>query len=97
MNKKTILETIKAHNAVFQDLGIQSMYLYGSFAHDQATRNSDIDLFYEYKNPAFSLFEQMEAQETLETLLKRRVDLVSKKALHPAMKKDIEKSAIVVF
>jgi len=48
MIKETILNYLKAHKQNFQKkYGIVTLGLYGSYARDSATKESDIDIFYE--------------------------------------------------
>ena len=44
-----IIETLKPFNPVY-------IGLFGSYARNEETENSDIDLLYEFNHPTFSLF-----------------------------------------
>ncbi len=47
MTKETILNYLKTHKQNFQKkYGIVTLGLYGSYARDSATKDSDIDIFY---------------------------------------------------
>lgn len=58
--------------------GIESMALFGSCARGTQGSDSDVDILISVKNP--SLFVLSEINILLESVLKRRVDLVSEKA-----------------
>ena len=59
-----------------QEYGVSSIGLFGSTAADQADEQSDVDIMVEFEQPIGLRF--MELAETLETLLGRRVDLVTR-------------------
>ena len=71
-------------------------YLFGSYAKNKSTNNSDIDILVEldYSYPIGLEFIQM--QFDLEKLLKRKVDLVSERAVSKYIKPiiDVEKKLI---
>ncbi|MEA2013479.1 MAG: nucleotidyltransferase domain-containing protein, partial [Verrucomicrobiota bacterium] len=47
-DKNIILEYLKKKKDVFKkEYGITELGLYGSYARDEATENSDVDIFYE--------------------------------------------------
>jgi len=54
--------------------------VFSSCVRGEEGKNSDIDIFVEFKEPV-GLFEFMDLEEYLENLLGGKVDLVSKKAL----------------
>lgn len=59
---------------------LDSIYIFGSYARDEASENSDIDLLIsggEYKG----LFEFLDIKEQFELALGKKVDLISRKAL----------------
>ena len=66
------------------------MGIFGSSARGEAKRGSDIDVLVEFKQP-IGFFEFVELENFLSKILRKKVDLVSKKALKPAIKKDILK------
>lgn len=69
--------------------------LFGSFARDQATESSDIDILVGFDRPATSK-SYFGVQFYLEDLLGRRVDLVTTKALRPRFRPYVEREAVHV-
>lgn len=62
-----------------QRFPIKRMALFGSYARDEATQNSDIDLMVEFEQRVG--WEIVDLKEELEQLLGRRVDLATLNAL----------------
>lgn len=61
---------------------VAELSLFGSILRNDFTENSDIDMLVAYLPTAQrGLFEKIQMQEELETLLHREVDLVSKQAI----------------
>lgn len=69
--------------------------LFGSFARDQATDSSDIDILVGFDGPATSK-SYFGVQFYLEDLLGRSVDLVTTKALRPRFRPYVEREAVHV-
>lgn len=97
MDRDAIIAKLKAQTAAFRALGISALYLFGSAARGEAGPDSDVDLFCDYRAGQFDLFDLMEAQEQAEAILGRRVDFLTRKGLHPALRGDIETSAVQIF
>lgn len=74
-NKTAILELAKQH-------GIKSICLFGSMARGDISDNSDVDFLVELEQGR-DLFDLGELLIDLQTLLHRKVDLVTKNGLHP--------------
>ncbi len=72
-----------------------SLVLFGSFARDQATETSDLDILVQFDGPATSK-AYFGVQFYLEDLLDRRVDLVTNKALRPEFRPYVEREAVNV-
>jgi len=70
------LGNFKKYNA--QKYGIESLALFGSFSRGEQNKESDVDVLIELDSP--SLFIYAEIQSKLESILKRKVDLVSSKS-----------------
>lgn len=70
------------------------MALFGSYARNEATEKSDIDILVEFEKPVG--FEFIDLAIELEEILHKKVDLVSKKGLKPTMLPFIEKDMIYV-
>lgn len=77
-------------------LGVQAIALFGSVARDQASRKSDIDILVKFDSKR-GFFGFIDLKNYLETLFECEVDLVTKSALHPALKKKILQEAKHVF
>ncbi|MGB3494297.1 MAG: nucleotidyltransferase family protein [Elainellaceae cyanobacterium] len=81
---------------------VAELSLFGSVLRDDFTERSDIDVLVTYLPTAQrGLFTKIEMKEELETLLRRKVDLVSKKAIAQSRnwlrRRNILDSAQVVY
>ncbi len=69
--------------------------LFGSYARDQATDESDVDILVRFEGTATSR-SYFGVQFYIEDLLDRRVDLVTEKALRPELRPFVEREALDV-
>ena len=81
--KREVFQTLSDHSNQLKKLGVRSVGLFGSFVRDEQTPESDIDLLVQF-DPHKKTFDNfMELSALLETLLQRRVELVTTEALSP--------------
>lgn len=85
-----------SHRKQLSQLGSRHLAIFGSTAKNEATKTSDIDILVDFDTKK-DLFEFIDLKFYLEDLLNCDVDLVSKKALHPALKKRILGEAKQIF
>lgn len=95
MNREKVIEQLKgAKGILFQKYPIHSLALFGSMARGDESSESDIDILVEFNQPVG--FEIVDLAEELETLLKHKIDLVSKKAIKASLWPYIEKDLMYV-
>ena len=70
-------------------LGVRSLALFGSAARDALDTASDVDILVEFEGPA-QIDPFMDLKLLLEDTLGRRVDLVTRGALKPALRARIQ-------
>ena len=83
-NKEYILSTKKSKESEISKYGIKSIGLFGSYARDEQTENSDIDILidFEPENENFDNF--MAVYDIIEKLFNnQRVEIVTKNGLSP--------------
>jgi hypothetical protein len=89
MDKEIILQLLrKEKQRLFEKCPLRRLALFGSFARAEQTDTSDVDIIADV-DPSIGLRFVTLAEE-LESLLHCKVDLVSLRAINPAMMKDIE-------
>jgi len=94
MNRQDVLTLLKKHKSFLQQrFNIQSIALAGSFARDEATHKSDVDIIVNMP-PSFQEFFNL--KYFLEEKLGRSVDLGLEKNLRTFIKKEIESEMIYV-
>ncbi len=84
--KEEVYRIARAHNAV-------KVYVFGSCARKEETPDSDIDLLVDF-NPSATLFDQVEIQDEVHALLNCKVDVVSKRGLHPYIRRRVLAEAV---
>lgn len=98
MNRDQAIARIKNAENAIRALGAKSVYLFGSTARNQAKPTSDVDIFID-KDPKKPLgfMEFFGLEELLEDALGAKVDLCTRTGLHPALRAEIEQSAIRIL
>lgn len=91
-----IKRILKEHKEELEEeFSIKEIGIFGSYVKDEQRPRSDIDILVEFKEP-IGFFKFMDLEEYLGVLFKKKVDLVSKKALKPIIGKHILKEVIYV-
>lgn len=97
MQQNTIIQTIQ--KTVESDPNkdyIQSISLFGSVLHGDATADSDVDLILELRKP-LGFFKLVEIQLNLEKKLGRQVDLVTNRSISKHFREKVLKEAKKVY
>jgi predicted nucleotidyltransferase len=87
MTRESVLQSLAAQAPQLKSLGVKNLALFGSFAHGAERDDSDVDLLAEIEPASFDAY--MDAKELLEERLHRKVDLVLRASLKPALRERI--------
>ena len=78
--------------------GATAAFLFGSTARDEATRDSDIDLFIDIEpGRKFSLLDLVGIQRLLPEQPGVEIDVTTRASLHPKLRHEIEREAMRVY
>jgi len=99
-----ILQTLKNSKAQFLDDGVEIVGVFGSFARNEQTPSSDVDIAYKLSKEKFfskyrgfkAVIKIAEIQEELSRKLKRKVDLISFENSNKELVKNIKKEIVYV-
>jgi uncharacterized protein len=98
MTREEVISTLKNHEPEIRRFKATGLYLFGSAARDELGPDSDIDLYLDYEpDRSFSFVELLDLQEFLTLSLRRKVDLMTRSSLHPALRAGIEKSSLRII
>ena len=94
LNQKDILSTIKTYKEKHaQEYGIEEIGIFGSYAKNKATQNSDVDIYVKLKRANLFLLSKIRIE--LEELLGIQTDIVQlRDRMNLSLKKHIEQEAI---
>lgn len=92
----TVAELVQAERERILEIagrhGARNVRVFGSVVHDQARADSDVDLLVDFE-PGRSLLDQTALIADLESLLGRKVDVVTEKGLYWLLRRRILKEA----
>jgi hypothetical protein len=98
MRKREAVAALIGQAEAIKALGATSLYIFGSTVRDDATPDSDIDLFIDYDRASgFSLIELVGIKQMLEDRLGMDVDITTRDSLDPMLRDKIEMSAERIF
>lgn len=91
------IKTVLHKNADFlkDTYHVEKIGVFGSVARGENTDTSDIDVLVEFSEP-IGMFKFIKLEEYLSELIGKKIDLVTKNALKPAIKEDILQEVVYV-
>ena len=97
MNRATVLNQLRAHKATMaQRFGVVDLALFGSFARDEATDASDVDILVRFDAAPMTSARYFGAQFYIEDLLGRPVDMATRQELRAEIRPYVEEDLIGV-
>lgn len=98
MLRSAVIARLKEAEAAIRARGGQALYLFGSHARDEASLDSDIDVFVDKdRSRPFGFDEFMDIYFLLRERFGEKVDYGTREGLSPALRAEIEREAIRVF
>lgn len=97
MTQHEALAILRTHADDIRRRGVTALYLYGSFAREEATESSDVDLFADVDYERFGFVPFMDLRQDLAVWLDRKVDFTTRNGLHQDLRERIAGSAVTVF
>ena len=83
MNKSDVVTRLREHQSGMAEFGVRTIGIFGSFARDEATVDSDVDVLVEFEPEQKTFDNFMNLSFFLEDILQRRVELVTTSSLSP--------------
>ncbi len=93
---KKVERILKNHEKDLHQFGVRTLAVFGSTARNEAKNSSDIDILVDFDSKR-GMFVFLDLKTYLEGILQCDVDLVTKSALHPALKDKILREARYVL
>lgn len=100
-NLEDVIDRINKNRKKLQEFGILKIGVFGSFAKNKVTENSDVDLLIEFKRGSMSFTKFVSLIDFLENLFGREVDILTPDGLRlmrsKSARKNIKNSIIYVW
>lgn len=77
--------------------GIAELAVFGSVARGEAASDSDVDLLYVFEPDARIGWNIVDLEEELSQLFGRKVDLISKRYIHPLIREEVLSTARLLY
>ena len=99
MTRAEMIAALKTTETRLRDAGVAGLYLFGSFARDEAREGSDVDVFIDKADPTHFGFQEFMASYGIvqDAIPGRDVGFTTREGLVDFYRSEIEKSAIRVF
>ncbi|MBN2284814.1 MAG: nucleotidyltransferase family protein [Tissierellales bacterium] len=91
-NSSDIMKTLNNGMSFIERFHVSKIGLFGSFARNEQTEDSDVDILVEFKEGQETFDNYMDLKFYLEDLFQRKVDLVIFNSIKPSMKRIIMES-----
>ena len=88
---------LKDNEADLKQMGVKSLYLFGSTVRGDQHPESDVDLFFDYDPATLGLFQLMDIKERASQLLGCHADIMTRTSISRHIRPQVEAEAIVIF
>ena len=98
MRRDEVIARLKETEPALRAFGVAALYLFGSYARDEAKPDSDVDVFVD-PTPGFDFLPFMDAYETIRKAVGENVEVgySTRDGLSPYIRADVEREAVRVF
>jgi hypothetical protein len=98
MRRDEIIARLKQTEPALKEFGVAALYLFGSYARDEAQPDSDVDVFVDpAADRSFGFLPFMDAYQAIKEAVGENVDYGTRTGLHPLLRGVIEREAIRIF
>jgi uncharacterized protein len=98
MRRADVIDGLTRNQDAIKAFGVDALYLFGSHVRDEGRSDSDIDLFIDRQpGKPFGFLELTNLEFYLTDLFHTKVDVMTRTALHPDLRVEIEATALKVF
>lgn len=100
MKRADVIARLKQTEPALRAFGVAALYLFGSHARDEATADSDIDVFVDVAPDAsFGLQPYMGVFRVIEDAFEHKAEIgySTRDALSPYVRADVERDALRIF
>jgi uncharacterized protein len=98
MRRDDVITRLKKTEPALREFGVAALYLFGSHARDEASPDSDVDVFIDpASDRPFGFLPYMDAYEAIQQAVGPNVDYGTRNGLHPLLRSDIEREAVQIF
>jgi predicted nucleotidyltransferase len=98
MRRDEVIARLKETEPALRAFGVAALYLFGSYARDEARPDSDVDVFVDPATGTdFGFLPFMDAYEAIKGVVGEKVDYGTRTGLHPLLRADIENEAVRIF
>ena len=98
MRRDDVIARLKETEPALRAFGVAALYLFGSYARDEAEPDSDVDVFVD-PTPRLDFLPFMDAYETIRKAVGEGVEVgySTRDGLSPYIRADVEREAVRVF
>ena len=97
MQMKLSSRHIKTIRQFFSGRPVKKAYLFGSYSRNEANENSDVDILVELDHSTPIGMQFFTYRDELQTLLKKKVDVVSYEGLSKYVKPFVDKEKVLIY
>jgi predicted nucleotidyltransferase len=97
MKRPDAITLLQAHEAQLKELGVLTLFMFGSTAREEAREGSDVDLFFDDDKGKLGLFQLMDVKEYTSAILGCKADIMTRDSIRRVLREEIESSAIRVY
>ncbi len=98
MDKRSVIQTLRAHELELRAAGIVHLSVFGSVARDEASASSDVDLMAEFDSTRkMTLLDMVGLENRLSDILRIKVDLTPAKTMKARVRGKAMQEAVLAF
>jgi predicted nucleotidyltransferase len=99
MRREEAIARLRNAEPALKGLGVAALYLFGSHARDEASEDSDIDVFVDPAPARLGFLEFMDAYEVIQNAFGHEVEIgySTRAGLSPYVRPEVEREAIRIF